>query len=157
MAKIYTLEGHHKKPAASRGPSGKTLQALASSFEFHPALDTVFLDGYYQGDIEQAAFCFDIFLNVTAREFPRLQSAGTDRNWRAVKRLAHKMKPNFRMVGLSELYRLLEKIESLAAKEPPDESALQRLLYMTDLKFRRFLPIIISERERMNGDLPPAA
>ncbi len=120
----------------------------ANGFKFNGDLDVNFLIFFYQGDIEQAANMFDIFLNVTAKEFTNLKGLVRQKDWIAFRQLAHKMKPNFKMVGLTKISNLLEVLEYWEEKSSKMEE-LSSLLYSILTAFEECLPLVENERRRI--------
>jgi|GEM_PF-1019910 len=122
--------------------------SLASNFEFNADLDVPFLNYFYRGDIEQAAHLFDIFLNVTAKEFNNLADLVRQKDWIAFRQLAHKMKPNFKMVGLTKISLLLEELEYWG-EDPLKKEEFFPLLNSIHSSFQKGLPLVVNERRRI--------
>ncbi len=90
----------------------------SSVFIFSESLDQAYLQEFYQDDLSRAELMFDVFLKVIDAEFQRLEELMIGEDWKAFSSQAHKIKPNFQMVGLPELSRRMKNYE--AAKDDVD-------------------------------------
>jgi signal transduction histidine kinase/DNA-binding response OmpR family regulator len=91
--------------------------AESGSYDFSNELDIAFLDDFYQGDTDRAEMMFSIFLKVMDKEVAILLELMKDQNWKAFGAQAHKIKPNFAMVGLTELSTLMKEYESILSND----------------------------------------
>lgn len=80
-------------------------------FQFSPEIDFGNLESYYQDNIERAQKIFEVFIRVIDVDFLKLKESIQNENWNKVSSLAHKIKPNFAMVGLTDLSKLMEHYE----------------------------------------------
>lgn len=80
-------------------------------FKFNSDLNTNYLEELYQEDIERAGMMFDLFLKVIDSEFEKLEKYMVQKDWKAFASQAHKIKPNFSMVGLTDLSDNMKKFE----------------------------------------------
>lgn len=97
--------------------SMKSEEMNKDSFQFSRELDYEFLEQVYEDDLDYAHDIFEAFLETYKEEYNLLQKAVESSEFAEVKRVAHKMKPTFAMVGLPELSTYLEKLERLGVSE----------------------------------------
>ncbi|MEM9324602.1 MAG: ATP-binding protein [Bacteroidota bacterium] len=81
------------------------------NFTFNSELDADYLDEFYQGDLQRAALMFDIFLKVIDGEMDKLQQLKEEQDWNGFSSQAHKIKPNFMMVGLRDFSEKMKYFE----------------------------------------------
>ncbi len=81
------------------------------NFTFSTQLDSEYLDEFYQGDLQRAALMFDVFLKVIDGEMDKLEQLKEEQDWNAFSSQAHKIKPNFMMVGLREFSEKMKYFE----------------------------------------------
>ena len=105
-------------------------------FHFSEALNGPYLDELYDQDLERAQIMFRIFLKNIEKESAELTERLVARDWKALSALAHKLKPNFGMVGLESEMQLLADIEED---------------YVTRMEIK---PELISKLERMLQSIP---
>lgn len=117
-------------------------------FKFNKSLDTDTLNLYYSDDLDYAAEMFETFLTYTAKEFYNLRPLVEAQKWSEVKKLAHKLKPSFAMVGLKSLGTLMASIEELASKNK-GAAMINKKLAQSELAMKRFVPILKEELRKM--------
>lgn len=83
-------------------------------FQFNDLLDRNFLEMVYEGDLSYAGDIFEIFLTHSIIEMDELGSAIENQDWENTRRISHKLKPNFSMVGLPQLEEKMGQIEMSA-------------------------------------------
>lgn len=88
------------------------------NYIYSEALDAGYLTQFYGNDVSRAAMMFQVFLQVIDGEVETLQKHKEAEDWSAFSAQAHKIKPNFMMVGLAELSELMKLFE--AAKKEED-------------------------------------
>ena len=81
------------------------------NFTFNSELDADYLDEFYQGDLQRAALMFDVFLKVIDGEMDKLEKHKEEQDWNGFSSQAHKIKPNFMMVGLREFSEKMKYFE----------------------------------------------
>ena len=122
------------------------------SFDFHQDIDKEILKGFYGDNLAQALRMFGIFLRNTPEDKRLLNRAYEQENLPEVRRLIHKMKPTFSMVGLPDLEKMaiktLQIIDECQNKEEVKDVFLP---FSNDLD--RYLPIIELEMLRMKEAL----
>ena len=97
------------------------IEKKKEAFQFSRSLDYEFLEQVYEDDLDYAYDIFEAFLDSYREEYDLLQKAIGEGDYSEVKRVAHKMKPTFSMVGLPELSTNLENLEKLGATGDGDE------------------------------------
>ena len=125
------------------------LPSSSRSFQFHELLDRTFLKYQYEEDIEQASFVFNIFLSATSMEFDELVDKMGQMQIEAILQKIHKIKPNFKLVGLVSLYKKLMTLENngLLIEKP---LTIQVLNNIHQLYKKTYYSIILSESKRLN-------
>lgn len=78
------------------------------------AIDYQRLDELYDGDKEQIASLFELFLDEVFPDFDAIENEINQQNWTEVAQIAHKMLPWVGMVGLTALEAKLRTIEAQA-------------------------------------------
>lgn len=118
-------------------------------FIFNEALDIKLLQEFYGKNIDEAYLIFNMFLNTTAKEFIDTVDQISKADFTVVKRKLHKMKPNFKMVGLTLFY---EKFSLIASQLNIPSLRLTSLEAIDELKAlfqSHHLPIIKFEIVRI--------
>ncbi len=90
-------------------------------FKFNKRLDAKLLEELYFNDWDYVREMFKIFIENTVPEYSTLQNAFVAEDWEEVRRLAHKIKPTFSMVGLSDIEALMLELEHSAKNRVPKE------------------------------------
>ena len=112
-------------------------------------LDKPYLEKFYGGDTEHAADMFEIFLTHTVYEIPELRMFMEKGDWEATRRLAHRIKPNFSMVGLTELEKKMLAIEKMVDLKE-DTKTLMHFLEEVELRLKEAIPVLKLELQKMN-------
>lgn len=86
-------------------------------FVFSEKLDAAYLSQFYGSDTGRAAMMFKVFLQVIDGEVATLEQHRSSEDWSAFSAQAHKIKPNFMMVGLAELSELMKLFEGAKMEE----------------------------------------
>jgi CheY-like chemotaxis protein len=118
-------------------------------FTFNPVLDHHYLETIYQDDLEYAYEMFDIFVESIPVELQKLLQYMRKSNHEGVQKLAHKLKPTFAMVGLTEIKDLFQEIEN--ATKNKDISYLSYLKKLENIDTQ--LDLIKKERDRLRSYL----
>jgi len=84
----------------------------SNSFQFSRELDFSYLEEFYQDDLSRAELMFDVFLKIIDGELGQLEKHMNEQNWDAFSSQAHKIKPNFQMVGLPDFSKKMKGYES---------------------------------------------
>jgi response regulator RpfG family c-di-GMP phosphodiesterase len=110
-------------------------------------LDVSYLQKFYGGDHDHAADMFEIFLLHTVKEVPQLRLLIEEEDWEATRRLAHRIKPNFSMVGLTQLEKKILVIEKMADQKE-DANTLINLMNEVESKLVEAKPFLIAQLEK---------
>lgn len=86
-------------------------------FAYSEKLDAAYLSQFYGADTTRAAMMFKVFLQVIDAEVDKLENCRATEDWSAFSAQAHKIKPNFMMVGLAELSELMKLFEGAKVEE----------------------------------------
>ena len=86
----------------------------SDDFTFPPPLDTAQLSSLYSDNWQMALMLFKIFIDVSLPFFKDFSTLMEAEDFIAIKKLAHKLAPNLRMVGLMEINDKLLRLEVLA-------------------------------------------
>lgn len=110
-------------------------------------LDFSYLQKFYGGDHEHASDMFEIFLSHTVKEVPQLRVFIEQENWDATRRLAHRIKPNFSMVGLTQLEKKILAIEKMADKKE-DANTLIKFMNEVESKLAEAKPFLETQLKK---------
>lgn len=121
--------------------------AKADSFA-SPKLDTERLNDLYGDDHEYAFDMFDAFSENMREEYPKLHPLFEQKDWESLSKLAHKLKPVFPMVGLTELEADFQDLENMA-KADSNELDVEKIIQVIDSKLEIGMPLVSAELERL--------
>lgn len=122
---------------------------LATNFAYNPRLDADMIAALYGDDYSYAAEMFKTFLKVIVPDLPKLKEYWAASDWEMLGRLAHKVKPTFSMVGLTDIEKLISDIEKYAKNEP-DNLKLNALLKQLDAILPEAIDIVKTDFEKMS-------
>ena len=91
------------------------------AFEFNKELDHKILSQTYHNDLEYAYDMFTLFDEMITTEIIKINQHLEDKDYDSLRKLAHKIKPTFSMVGLGKYSNIMAEIEANAAKESEKE------------------------------------
>lgn len=132
----------------SVAPSEQPVAQAEDKFTFNPKLDVEYLLKFYGEDLDYAADMFDTFLDYTLSEYSKWKEIIHREDTEEVRKLTHKIKPTFAMVGLSDLRDRLARIEELASEEGNfKEIKILRAEIETELNI--FIPVLREDLEKM--------
>ena len=80
-------------------------------------IDLTYLEDITSGESEIMIEMIDLMLDETPKHFENLRKALEEENWDSVGSEAHKLKPMFLYVGLTELNEIAQKLEFCGKKE----------------------------------------
>lgn len=103
-------------------------------YSFSAKLNSQYLKEFYAQDFSRAKLMFEIFLNSIDAEMEKLAQYLKDENWEKFSKQAHKIKPNFAMVGLSEISEIMQLYE----KAFDLENIRPRILHEFSLTLQKF-------------------
>lgn len=128
--------------------------AQSNNFKFSDDLDVPYLNEFYLQDLDRAQVMFEIFLSTIDREMNDLQEALSSEDWQKFVTIAHKIKPNFSMVGLTDLTGILKDYEK-ATKDVELREKIKQNFDFTIRKFEKGKKIVENESAKMNQFLKP--
>lgn len=117
---------------------------------FDSRLNTQYLEFFYEGDMEYAEEMFELFLDHSIAQFQTLRPLIENGKWEAVHRTAHKLKPSFPLVGLTQVEKKMLAIEKIASTEP-EKSVLINILLEVESVLNEYIPILQSELNRFRS------
>jgi PAS domain S-box-containing protein len=114
-------------------------------------LDKNVLEELYYGDESYAYEMFDHFLGVADEQIDQLKTTLESKNWKELRRLIHKMKPGFSMVGLPGLQEIGSKLETACELEAEkDILEISKTLFM---EFEASIKDVETEHKRLKKSL----
>ncbi len=137
-----------KKYSSTEKENDKMDSEEEGAFKFDEKLDISHLDYLYKGDLEYAAEMFEIFINYTMVEFLKIKPLFEEKDFLKLQRLAHKLKPNFSLVGLTSIEKDMLKLEKLA-EEKGDEKEIETLIDTICAAVNKYQPVIEQELDKM--------
>ena len=78
-------------------------------------IDLQYLKELADGSIDFEKEMISMFIAQVPENFEMLRAAQKNHSWEDVKKLAHKLKPNFNIIGVKDLYEVFQFIEANAA------------------------------------------
>lgn len=111
-------------------------------------LDAAHIESLYGDDYEYASEMFNIFIDHTKVEFKKFQSLIEQKDFEKIKDIAHKLKPNFSMVGLLLLRDKMAQLE--VAADEKNEQQILTLHQNIKKELNKALPIIEQTAERFS-------
>ena len=119
-------------------------------FEFSNLLNCNYLNDLYEGDLEYAADMFETFLDFTVKELPSLRPLVESGDLVQSRKLAHKLKPTFAMVGLTDLQRKMLKIEKMTDEETDILEILLELKFVEE-NLKKLVPVLQLDLKKMKS------
>ena len=116
-------------------------------FSFSDQLDVAFLKEVYEDDMEYAADIFEIFLDTFDEEYGKLRELIASQKCPEIRACAHKLKPTFSMVGLTNVTEQFKALETAASNNKLDE--IQQLYQKIDQILIEKIPIISDQRKQL--------
>lgn len=117
-------------------------------FQFNSLLDQSVLDEVYGGDLEYADEIFEMVLTYSVEELKALDTAIQMEDWASASRIAHKLKPNLSMVGLTEIEEKMYQIEKEAEINP---EIIPQLFAEITAALEIYFPIIEKDLEKIKS------
>ncbi|WP_020596088.1 Hpt domain-containing protein [Spirosoma panaciterrae] len=108
------------------------------------------LNELYDGDNEQIASLFELFLDEVFPDFREIEMEIDRQNWVEVAKTAHKMLPWVGMVGLTALEAKLRSIEA-QAKTDPNPEAIRSAWNQFKFGLDKAMPLIREELTRLTS------
>ena len=116
-------------------------------YKYSDVLDSACLEDLYGDDTEYALQMFEIYVDMIEGQCTKLMEAVESDDRETTRKLSHKIKPVFTMVGLPRLTKLSEQIE----KESGSGKQEWLITHSSELneEVRDTLPSIITEIEKL--------
>ena len=128
-------------------PITEKVEKITSQFQFNQELNVEYLEKIYEKDYEYATDMFETFLNHALKEFWDLEPLIKDGKWSKMRSLAHKLKPTFAMVGLTDIEEKMYAIEKVErGKEIP---FCMGTVKEVEIALQHQIPIIKKELTRL--------
>jgi CheY-like chemotaxis protein/HPt (histidine-containing phosphotransfer) domain-containing protein len=120
------------------------------TFDFDKRLNALHLKTLYGNDTEHAALMFETFLEESLHYWNDIWTLWDGNNRQELKEKAHRLKPAFSMVGLTQVEAQLKDLErSIFEYSQPK---LKDILASIDSTISAFTPILENELERLQCD-----
>jgi PAS domain S-box-containing protein len=119
----------------------------AEDFKFDERLDVEYLNKLYAGNCAYAMSLFEVFLECMESDWEEIDHSLSREDWVALKNLVHKVKPNFSMVGLTWLTRMMQELYDRLKQE--DYSSVPATFQLVRQEYDRFMPVVKDEYRRM--------
>jgi signal transduction histidine kinase/CheY-like chemotaxis protein len=140
-------------PSVSEAPIAVLPSILDKNadFDFDSHLNGAFLHEFYEGDWAHAADMFDTFLTVSVKDVEQLPQFLLEKDWTAFAQLAHKVKPIFAMVGLTDLTDKVADMERISRDTTLDRAnVVEPILNSILVEISRHKPLLVDELNRLN-------
>ena len=98
----------------------------ATTYHFSPELDSASLEEIYEGDLDYTLCMFETYVETLGDELTLLKQVLEEKKVLEIRKIAHKIKPNFSMVGLPHLYHEAVNIEKSCDRNPEMTAELQQ-------------------------------
>ena len=149
------LEGFDFKNEQSDDSLAERKVEDKKEYLFSEQLDAAYLQEFYQHDFVHAQIMFDVFLEIIEGEVNCLHEAFTNKDWHEFKIVAHRIKPNFAMVGLTAYTELMLYFEDQILAESTTE-LLEKNYRNFVTEFPAQLELVRNEAQRIqkfNGSI----
>lgn len=107
-----------------------------------PAINFNYLFEFSNGDRFFVKDMVETFIKETPISFEELQIAFKDKDWSTIYKIAHRMKPNFMMLGMKAQQNTAAQIEQLIKKEEYSIPVIQNLIQELALAAEQAYPIL---------------
>ncbi|MGB0429981.1 MAG: PAS domain S-box protein [Bacteroidia bacterium] len=114
-------------------------------------LDQNVLEELYFGDESYAFEMFDHFLQVIDQQIEELKDVIRNKDWKESRRLTHKIKPGFSMVGLPSLQEICSVLET--ACELENENEIQKQSKNLFIYLEEKMQAVINEHKRLKDKI----
>ncbi|MCF8244689.1 MAG: PAS domain S-box protein [Saprospiraceae bacterium] len=116
-------------------------------------IDRNYLQDIYGDDSDYALDMFLLFFQKIHHEYPLMRQHFAVKDWVALSRLAHKLKPAFPMVGLPWMEPGFSTLESETLQPNPDEVKIKTLLEEIEVNVSVGLPLVQTELEELKAQV----
>jgi len=117
------------------------------------AFDQASLREIYEGDMEYMVFMFETFVESIEPELQALEQAFQAQDLVAIKRITHKIKPNFSMVGLPKYHLIAMELEEQCDLGATPFSAIKPVVEGFLVQSREATELVKREAQRMAQNL----
>ncbi len=98
--------------------------------------DLTYLKTLSKGDTDFVKQMISIFINQTPTAIQKMESDLSNKNWASLRAVAHKMKPSFSFVGVEELQKKIETIETNAAAETNEKLIAELIAQVKEVSLK---------------------
>ena len=123
------------QPKATTIPTMDALNQLVT-------IDLQYLYDFSNGDRSFVKDMVMTFVKDAPVSFQLLQDAYAEKNWEVVSKTAHRLKPNFMMLGMKAQQAIALEIEQQTKKEQFDEREIQRLILALEQATQQAYPLL---------------
>lgn len=123
--------------------------SMSAGFQFLEDLDQAYLQEFYEDDLDRAALMFEIFLEHIHHEVAKLEDLYRENDLKGLAALAHRIKPNFSMVGLTRLSQTLQEVEVQAKGDHP--SSLKEIVPFFITEFENKVKLVERQLASINS------
>ena len=129
--------------------NNSTIEIISKEeFTFSDSLDTVYLKRAYGNDSEYALDMFETYLDIIDDDLLLIQDSIKTNDHSALKKQLHRIKPTFTMVGIGEITKNIESVESELDSMTTEK--MEEWFEEFDKLTKSKTPIIIDEINRIN-------
>jgi len=107
-----------------------------------PTISFNYLYEFSNGDRIFVKDMVDTFIKESPKAFEELEIAFTKKDWEGVYKIAHRMKPNFMMLGMKSQQDTAAQIEKMIKKEEYTEATIQQLIKDLETAAEQAYPIL---------------
>ena len=124
---------------------------VGNDYRFSKELDSEYLMKFYGEDVDRAGLMFEIFLANIDQDLESLGKYFEEKDMESFSSLAHRIKPNFAMVGLPKYTELMKELE-LKGKSG-DFIELEKIVPVFFKEFKEKKDIIVEELSNIKKHL----
>ena len=125
------------------------MESIIESYSYGPELDQARLEETYEGDLEYMHCMFETFVETIEAEIELLGQALIKSDWKEIRKIVHKIKPNFSMVGLTDHYHQAIRLEQLCDETGAFTSDLEEKVYSFTDQVKASKGIIQRETQKL--------
>ena len=125
------------------------IETIVNTSKKSSLMDLGYLMEMSNGDTHFIGTIIDAFLAETPTALKNLEAFVHQQNWDQVYKLAHKMKPNFAMLGMHHLQEMTADLELFVKKTPVIESESASLAYSLISLAEKILPLLVQQKKQL--------
>ncbi len=145
------IEGVIIQAMQDRTPNNSQLAEKTES-GIHLGLNQDEINDYYLGDLEHFQIMIGIFNRQTPPQLEEMRTALAQQDWKQLKAQAHKIKPNFQMVGLGHIFSIIDEFEK-ALETPEQPSTIERLFELLSNQIENGLQLTIAQESILRQNI----